>query len=119
MSIYRVEEVDGGFGAIGLVVAMVIIVALVYLAVYVGIPALIIYVIYRIIKWRKNKKKKEEEQQQFLIIEEQKKRENLQNYSTQRLFELNELYQKGIITRGKYDELAAPLIKNLNLIEKM
>lgn len=119
MRTYRVEEVDDGFGAIGLFIAMFIIAALVYVAVYVGIPALIIYVIYRIIKWRKNKKKKKEEQQQYLIIEEQKKRENLQNYSTQRLLELKDLHRKGIITKEKYDELAAPLIENLNLIEKM
>lgn len=117
MPTYRVEEVDDGYGIFGLVVAVTLIAILIYAAIYIGIPALIIWIIYKLVKRHKRKKQEAIEAEQAAILADEQKREEAQNYATTRLLELNTLLKEGILTKEQYDNMAQPLIKNLDLVE--
>lgn len=79
---------------------------------------MIIYIIYRIIKKRKRKKQEIIERQEQEIYNIKRQKEEAQQYSTKRLMELNELYERGIISKEKYKSMASPLIDDLVLDDR-
>lgn len=118
MPTFRIEEVEDTSPALTIIAVFAAIAILLYIAVYVGIPALIIYIIYRIIKRRKRKKQEIIERQEQEICNIKRQKEEAQQYATKRLMELNELYERGIISKEKYKSMASPLIDDLDLADR-
>ncbi len=53
--IVDIEEDNGSYWIIGIVFCALIIVGIIFIGIYIGIPALIIYLIYKLIKWIRKK----------------------------------------------------------------
>ncbi len=51
-----VEEDNGGFEIVALLIGVCLIGVIIYVAIWVGIPILLIWLIYKFVKWRKKKK---------------------------------------------------------------
>lgn len=118
MATYRIEEIEEGSWALSLIAGAVVLALCIWVAIYVGIPLLIIYITYRLIKRHKRKKKEKIEEEEAKLRESIVKRKEEQDYATNRLLELRTLYREGILSKEEYDRFAAPLIRKLNLVDR-
>ena len=100
----------GGFAIGGLVLAVGLLVLLAYLVVWVGIPALIIYGTYRLIKWAKSRRKKRLAREVNVVSQRL-------DYITNRLAELDDMCRRGIISQSRNRMLSEPLVNEMTFLE--